>query len=109
MIPTNYTEAVNSVDSNTWILAMREFDSLVENTFEWQKAPRYKNCGWFFTIKSKSDRSYEYKAHFVAKDYYRAVGLGIKLTHNFMQSPVDPCMYIQNVNNQISIILLWIE
>ena len=31
-IPANYSAAVNSVDSNNWILAMkREFDSLVEN------------------------------------------------------------------------------
>ena len=36
MIPTNSTEAVNSVDFVNWILAMqRKFDSLVENnTFE---------------------------------------------------------------------------
>ena len=36
---TNYTEAVNSVDSNNRILVMkRKFDSLVENkTFQWQK------------------------------------------------------------------------
>ena len=32
MVPDNYSEAVNSPDSNKWILAMRrEFDSLVEN------------------------------------------------------------------------------
>ena len=30
-------------------------------------------------------------------------------TQNFMQSLVDPCMYVQNVHNQISIILLWID
>ena len=37
MIPTNYSEAINSPDSKRWILAMwKEFDSLVENnTFEW--------------------------------------------------------------------------
>ena len=42
MIPANYSEAVNSVDLNNWILAMkREFDSLEENnTFERQKATR---------------------------------------------------------------------
>ena len=28
-------------------------------------------------------------------------------TQNCVQSPVDPCMYIQNVYDQISIILLW--
>ena len=27
----------------------------------------------------------------------------------FKQSPVDPCMYVQNVNNQISIILFWVD
>ena len=34
---TNCTEAINSVDSKNWILAMwKEFDSFVENnTFEW--------------------------------------------------------------------------
>ena len=58
MISANYAEAINSVDSHNWILAMkREFDSLVEkNTFEWQKAPRNKSivCSWrVFTIKSK--------------------------------------------------------
>ena len=31
------------------------------------------------------------------------------ITQNFKQSPVDPCIYIQNVNNQISIILLWVD
>ena len=72
MIPTNYTEGINSEDSKNWILAMqKEFDSLVENnTFEWQKAPRNKTIvgsRWFFTIKSKSDGSHEYKAPFVAK------------------------------------------
>ena len=55
----------------------REFDSLVENNvFEWQKAPRNKNivgCRcfflFFFTIKSKNDRSHVYKTHLVAKGY----------------------------------------
>ena len=28
-------------------------------------------------------------------------------TQNFVLSPVDPCMYVQNVCDQISIILLW--
>ena len=44
MIPTNYTEAVNSVYLESWILAMqREFDSFIENnTFEWQKVSRNK-------------------------------------------------------------------
>ena len=27
---------------------------------------------------------------------------------NFEQSPVDPCMYVQNIN-QISFILLWVD
>ena len=36
MIPTNYTEAVDSVDLNNWMLARRrEFDSLVENNTFW--------------------------------------------------------------------------
>ena len=78
-IPTNYTEAINSVNSNNWILVMkREFVSFVENnTFEWQKAQRNKNIvgsRWFFTLKSKNDRSYEYKTHFVAKDYLQIYG-----------------------------------
>ena len=30
-------------------------------------------------------------------------------TLNFIQSPVDPCMYIQNANIQISIILLRVD
>ena len=30
-------------------------------------------------------------------------------TQNFMQSPVDPCTYVQNVCNQISIISLWVD
>ena len=30
-------------------------------------------------------------------------------TWNFTQSPVDPCMDVQNVLNQISIILLWVD
>ena len=48
MILANYFEAVNFVDLNNRILAMRkEFDSLVENnTFEWQKAPRNKKNCW---------------------------------------------------------------
>ena len=45
MIPTNYSEAINSPDLKRWILAMRkEFDSLVENnTFELQKASKNKD------------------------------------------------------------------
>ena len=78
-IPTNYAEAVKSVYSNNWILAMqREFDSLVDNnTFEWQKAPRNKNIvssRWFFTIKSKSDESHDYEARFVVKYYSQIYG-----------------------------------
>ena len=78
-IPANYSEVVNSVDSNNWILATKtEFDSLVENnTFQWQKAPRNENIvgsRWFFITKSKSDRSHEYKAHFVAKGYLQIYG-----------------------------------
>ena len=54
IIPTNYTEVINSVDSENWILAMqKEFNSLVENnTFEWQKAPRNRkivSSSWLFT------------------------------------------------------------
>ena len=149
---------------------------------------------WIFTIKRKSDRSHEYKAHFVAKSYSHIYGkdyretfaltiniasirlllqiavqydllilpmdvksaylnapldyeiyvelpegfegkngkyvwklkkslYGLKqsgrtcnktfhtylTTQNFMQSPVDPCMYVQNVHNQISIFLLWVD
>ena len=30
-------------------------------------------------------------------------------TQNFVQSPVDPCMYVQCVHNQISIILWWVD
>ena len=30
-------------------------------------------------------------------------------TQNFVQSPVNPFMYIQNICNQISIILLWVD
>ena len=30
-------------------------------------------------------------------------------TQNFVQSPVNPCMYVQNVHGQISIILLWVD
>ena len=30
-------------------------------------------------------------------------------TLNFVWSPVDPCMYVQNVHNLISIILLWVD
>ena len=78
-ILTNYTQTVNSVDSENWILAMqREFDSLVKNnTFEWQKAPSNKNIvgsRWFFTTKSKSDGSHEYKVHFVANGYSQIYG-----------------------------------
>ena len=54
MIPTNYTDAINLVNSENWILAkQKEFDSLVENTFEWQKTPRNKNivCSrWVFLL-----------------------------------------------------------
>ena len=64
-IPTNYTEAINSVESKNCILVMRkEFYPLVENnTLEWQKAPRNKNIvgsRCFFTVKNKSDRSHFY-------------------------------------------------
>ena len=42
--PPNYTVAINSLDCKNWISTMRrEFDSLENNTFEWQKAPRNKN------------------------------------------------------------------
>ena len=79
MIPSNYSEAINSPDSKRWILAMRkEFDSLAENdTFEWQKAPKNKNiigCRWFFTIKSKCNGGHESKARFVAKGYSQIYG-----------------------------------
>ena len=30
-------------------------------------------------------------------------------TQNFIQSPVDSCVYVQNVRDQISIILLWVD
>ena len=54
-----------------------EFDSLENNTFEWQTAPKNKNIigsRWFFTIKSKSDGSHEYKARFVTKGYSQMYG-----------------------------------
>ena len=63
MIPANYSKVVNSSDSERWILAMRrEFDSLIENIFEWQNSLKNKNIvgsRWFFTIKSKSHKSRE--------------------------------------------------
>ena len=30
-------------------------------------------------------------------------------TQYFVQSPVDPCTYVQDVHNKISIILLWVD
>ena len=53
-------------------MVWKEFDSLVENTFEWQKGPRDKNIvgsRWVYPQKYKHDGSYEYKAWFVAKGY----------------------------------------
>ena len=77
MITAKYSVAINSVDSNNWILAInREFDSLIENnTFEWQKAPRNKNI---FTLKSKSNGSHEYKVRFIAKGYSQIYGKDYK-------------------------------
>ena len=71
-ILTNYTEAINSVDSEYWVSAMqKEFHSLVENnTFELQKPSKDKNIvgsRWVYTLKYKQGGSYEYKAWFVAK------------------------------------------
>ena len=196
-IPTNYTEAINSEDSQYWVSAMcKKFDSLVENnTFQWQKALKDKNIvgsRWVFTLKYKQDESYEYKTQFVAKSFSQIYGkdyreifalttsigsirlllqvapqydllihlmdvkskylntplkykicwptkkalkvkigimfgnlkrssYGLKqsgqtwnktfptylITQNFELSPVDPCMYVQNINSQISINLLW--
>ena len=82
-IPAHYSEAVNSVNSNNWILPMRgEFDSLVENsTFEWQKAPKNKTiigCRCFFTNKS-----HEYKALRVTKRYSQIYGKDYR--KNFQQ------------------------
>ena len=31
------------------------------------------------------------------------------IAQNFELSPVDPCMFVQDVNNQISIIFLWVD
>ena len=31
------------------------------------------------------------------------------MNQNFIQSPVNPCMYVQNVPDQISIVLLWVD
>ena len=80
MIPANYSEVVNSPSSKKKLILARrkEFNSLVENnTFEWQKAPQNKNIigSWlFFTIKSKSDGSHEYKGHFIAKGHSQIYG-----------------------------------
>ena len=30
-------------------------------------------------------------------------------TQNLVKSPVDLCMYVQNIHNQISITLLWVD
>ena len=85
MITAKYSAAINSVDSNNWILRInREFDSLIENnTFEWQKAPRNKNIfssRWIFTMKSKSNGSHEYKVCFIAKRYSQIYGKDYKET-----------------------------
>ena len=84
-ITAKYSVAINSVDSNNWILATnREFDSLIENnTFEWQKVQEIKNIvssRWIFTMKSKSNGSHEYKVCFIAKGYSQIYGKDYKET-----------------------------
>ena len=81
----------------------REFDSLVENnTFKWQKAPskvrsnkNIVSSRWFFTIKSKSNRSHEYKARFIAKGYSQIYGKDYRETFALMTNMASIRLLLQ--------------
>ena len=67
-------------------------------TFEWQKAPRNENIvnnWWFFNIKSKSDKSHEYKAHVIAKGYSQIYGKDYRETFAPMTSMASIRLLLQ--------------
>ena len=53
-------------------------------------------------------RKYLYRLKQSGRNWYKTFHTYL-ITRNFAQSPVDPCTYVQNFNNQISIILLWVD
>jgi hypothetical protein len=79
--PTSYTDAVQSVNSNDWRLAMDdEIKSLAENnTWELVDKPSDRlvvDNRWIYKIKTKVDGSIDkFKARLVAKGYSQKAGI----------------------------------
>ena len=74
--PSNYSEAIISVDCNNWLTAMQdEMESLEKNgTWDLVKLPKDKksvHCKWIFKTKKAMSPSepVRYKARLIAKGY----------------------------------------
>ena len=80
--PSTYSEAISSINSNNWVIAMNdEMESLEKNgTWELVKLPTEKKpirCKWIFKRKEGISPSEEvrYKARLVAKGYSQIPGI----------------------------------
>ena len=73
-VPTSYSEAVNSNNSDLWKVAMQnEYDSLIQmNTFEFVPRPKGRKIiggRWVFSTKNDENNQLIHKARFVAKGF----------------------------------------
>lgn len=72
-IPQNYTEAINSPESQEWKKAMdKEIKSLKEKNTYTITLPTGKNVvggRWLYTIKENTNNTRDYNARYVAKGF----------------------------------------
>ena len=88
--PENFSEAVNSIDSDKWLEAMKdEIESINKNNvWELTDLPKDRKaigCKWVLRRKFKVDGSLErYKARLVAKGYNQQPGVDFVDTYSLV-------------------------
>ena len=80
--PSNFGEAMKSVDSTKWMQAMEEEMNSLRMNKTWELVPRPKNhklveCKWLYKIKEgiSAKEPVRYKARLVAKGYTQREGI----------------------------------
>ena len=72
--PRDYKDAISSVDSSSWLVAMKEEIESLHKNHTWDLVPlpsgkRAIGCKWIYKVKDGGNGDLRYKARLVAKGY----------------------------------------
>ena len=78
--PRDYRDAINSVDSSSWLVDMEEEIQSLHKNHTWNLVPlptgkRAIRCKWIYRVKDSGNGDLRYKARLVAKGYVQRKGV----------------------------------